>query len=77
MLLIIIILIGILYFLYFFYLKKKELWTPYMELPYGDWKTAREPTAFYPLPRYREPYNFPARFKTNHPVTHCATNLTI
>lgn len=58
---------------YLFYFRKQESWIPYMELPYGDWKTAREPIAFYPLPRYREPYNFPARFKTSYPVTHCAT----
>lgn len=69
MIILIILLVIITYFLY----KYQENWIPYKELPYGDWKTARQPLAFYSLPRYREPYNYPVRFKTNHPVKHCAT----
>lgn len=58
---------------YLFFRKPSESWIPYMELPYGNWKTAPEPPVFYPLPRYREPYMFPMRFKTSYPVKHCAT----
>lgn len=70
MLLLTIILAVLAYFLYF---RKTENWVPFMELPYGDWKTTPEPPAFYALPRYREPYNYPARFTTSYPVKHCAT----
>lgn len=47
-----------------------ENWKPYRECPFGNIEMAPHSPVFFPIVRYRKPYQYPRKFPSSYPMNH-------